>query len=83
VRVNSYTRVEQSVLLPAVEVGRHCRLRKVVVDAGCHIPEGMVIGEDPALDAQRFARTDGGVVLVTPAMLARLGFPSPGPGVRS
>jgi glucose-1-phosphate adenylyltransferase len=43
-----------------------------VVDRGCRIPEGMVIGEDPQLDAQRFYRTPGDVTLVTPAMLARL-----------
>ena len=77
VRVNSYARVEEAVLLPGVEVGRHCRLRKVVIDAGCRLPEGMVIGEDAGLDAQRFSRTADGVVLVTPAMLERLGYPMP------
>ncbi|GAB4204745.1 MAG: glucose-1-phosphate adenylyltransferase [Tibeticola sp.] len=77
VRVNSYARVEEAVLLPGVEVGRHCRLRKVVIDAGCRLPEGMVIGEDAQADAQRFSRTAGGVVLVTPAMLERLGYPMP------
>jgi glucose-1-phosphate adenylyltransferase len=64
--------VQDAVLLPSVDVGRHCRLRKVVVDKGCVIPEGMTIGFDAALDAQRFFRTDGGVVLVTAPMLAAL-----------
>jgi glucose-1-phosphate adenylyltransferase len=72
VRVHSYASVEWSVLLPAVEVGRHARLRRVVVDRGCSIPDGMVIGEDAIADAERFFRTDTGITLVTAEMLARL-----------
>jgi glucose-1-phosphate adenylyltransferase len=44
----------------------------VVIDRGCVIPEGMVVGEDPELDAQRFERTPDGVVLITREMLAKL-----------
>lgn len=73
VRLNSYSRVDECVLLPDVHVGRHCRLRRVVVDTDCHIPDGTVIGEDAQADATRFFRTPGGVVLVTRDMLARLG----------
>ena len=72
VRVNSYARTSEAVLLPEVEVGRHARLTKVVVDRGCHIPEGLVVGEDPALDAKRFYRSAGGVVLISADMLAAL-----------
>jgi glucose-1-phosphate adenylyltransferase len=72
VRVHSYSSVEWSVLLPGVEVGRHVRLRRVVVDRGCVIPDGLVIGEDAAADAARFSRTDSGITLVTAEMLARL-----------
>ncbi|TFG85822.1 MAG: glucose-1-phosphate adenylyltransferase [Chromatiales bacterium] len=72
VRVHSYASVEWSVLLPGVEVGRHARLRRVIVDRGCSIPEGMVIGEDEKADALRFFRTDSGITLVTAAMLACL-----------
>ena len=72
VRVHSWSQVQWSVLLPEVEVGRRVRLNRVVVDRGCHIPDGMVIGEDPQLDAQRFFRTDNGITLVTRAMLAAL-----------
>jgi glucose-1-phosphate adenylyltransferase len=43
-----------------------------VIDRGCEIPEGMVVGEDPVLDAQRFERTERGVVLITRGMLSRL-----------
>jgi glucose-1-phosphate adenylyltransferase len=72
VRVNSHARTSEAVLLPEVEVGRYARLSKVVVDRGCRIPEGLVVGEDPGLDAARFYRSDGGVVLINADMLAAL-----------
>ena len=72
VRLHSFSQVEESVLLPQVEVGQSCHLRKVVIDKGCRIPDGMSIGLDPAEDARRFFRTEQGVVLVTRPMLERL-----------
>ncbi|ACJ00118.1 glucose-1-phosphate adenylyltransferase [Rhodospirillum centenum] len=72
VRVHSYASLTDAVVLPEVEVGRNARLNRVVVDRGCHIPEGLVVGEDPEEDARRFHRTEGGVVLITRDMLARL-----------
>jgi glucose-1-phosphate adenylyltransferase len=72
VRVHSYCQIEQAVILPDVVINRHCILRKVVIDRGCEIPEGLVVGEDAVLDAQRFERTEGGVVLITRAMLDQL-----------
>jgi glucose-1-phosphate adenylyltransferase len=72
VRVHSYCLIDQAVLLPDVTVGRGCRLKRVVVDRGCVLPDGLVIGEDEALDAKRFERTANGVVLVTREMLSRL-----------
>ena len=71
-RVNSYCKLHEAVLLPEVVVGRHTRLTRVVIDHGCRIPEGTVIGEDPLEDARRFERTEHGVTLVTREMLARL-----------
>ena len=71
-RVNSYARTTEAVLLPEVQVGRYARLNKVVVDRGCQIPEGLVIGEDPELDAKRFYRSEEGVILVSADMLAAL-----------
>ena len=71
-RVHSYARVGWSVLLPKVEVGRGARLHRAVVDRGCTIPDGMVIGEDAAADAARFHRTDSGITLVTREMLDRV-----------
>ncbi len=73
VRVNSYSSIENAVILPYVNVGRHARLKNVVVDRGVTIPEGLVVGEDPVLDGQRFRRSDGGVCLITERMIARLG----------
>jgi glucose-1-phosphate adenylyltransferase len=72
VRVHSFCSLDEVVLLPSVTVHRSCRLKKVVVDRGCELPEGLVVGEDPEVDARRFERTDDGVVLITRAMLARL-----------
>jgi glucose-1-phosphate adenylyltransferase len=72
VRVHSYSAVSWSVLLPGVQVGRHARLTRVVIDRDCHIPDHLVIGEDPVLDAERFYRTESGITLVTRDMLRRL-----------
>jgi glucose-1-phosphate adenylyltransferase len=72
VHLHSYSVVEESVLLPQVDIGRGCHLRRVVVENGCRVPPGTRIGFDEAQDAQRFYRTEGGVVLVTREMLRAL-----------
>ena len=72
VRVHSYSSVGWSVLLPGVQVGRHARLNRVVVDRDCIIPDHLVIGEDAEADAARFFRTETGITLVTREMLRRL-----------
>jgi glucose-1-phosphate adenylyltransferase len=72
VRVNSFSRLEGAVVLPEVEIGRHCRLTKVVVDRGVEIPNGLVVGEDPEEDAKHFHRSEGGVCLITRDMIERL-----------
>jgi len=64
VRVNSYARVEESVLMDGVDVGRHVRLRRVIVDKGVKIPPGTVIGFDPESDRKRFHVSEGGVVVL-------------------
>ena len=71
VRVHSYAEVTDAVVLPDVDIGRHARVRRAVIDKGCRIPPGTVIGEDPEEDARRFHVTEGGVVLVTPDMLGQ------------
>jgi glucose-1-phosphate adenylyltransferase len=72
VRVNSYSRVHEAVIMPYVEIGRNVQLSKVVVDRGVVIPEGLVVGEDPVEDARRFRRTEEGVCLITQSMLDKL-----------
>jgi glucose-1-phosphate adenylyltransferase len=72
VRINSYASVELGVILPNVNIGRSARLRNVIVDRGVTIPEGLVVGDDPVLDAKRFRRTDGGVCLINKGMIERL-----------
>ena len=72
VHVHSWAKLEEVVVLPDVDIGRHALLKKVVIDRGVRIPEGLVVGEDPEADARRFRRTEQGVVLITQAMLDRL-----------
>jgi glucose-1-phosphate adenylyltransferase len=72
VRVNSYSELEEAVVLPRVFVGRKAILKKVVIDSNVVIPEGLVVGEDPVLDAKRFRRSEGGVCLITQPMIDRL-----------
>ena len=72
VHVHSYGWVENAVILPRADVGRHARLRNVVIDREVRIPEGLVVGEDPAEDARRFTRTEKGVCLITQPMIDRL-----------
>jgi glucose-1-phosphate adenylyltransferase len=71
-RAHSYSMLDQAVILPHCVIGRGARLSKVVVDRGVEIPDGLVVGEDAESDAQRFRRTDNGVVLVTKSMIDRL-----------
>lgn len=70
VRVHSYSLIEEAVILPDVEIKRHCKLKKVIIDRGCVIPEGTVIGYDHDEDRKRgFRVSSKGVVLVTREML--------------
>jgi glucose-1-phosphate adenylyltransferase len=69
VEVDSFCSIDQAVILPQTRIGKNCRLSKVVLDRACSIPDGTVIGENPEQDAQRYFRTENGVVLVTADML--------------
>jgi glucose-1-phosphate adenylyltransferase len=71
VRVNSYALVEDSVILPDVDIGRHAVLKRVVIDKRCRIPEGMVVGVNPEEDRRRFYVSEKGVALITPEMLGQ------------
>ncbi|MGD8910817.1 MAG: glucose-1-phosphate adenylyltransferase [Chromatiales bacterium] len=72
VRINSYSEVKDTVVLPDVNIGRNCRITRAVIDRGCDIPEGTVIGEDPQTDAEHFYVSEKGIVLVTPEMLGQV-----------
>jgi glucose-1-phosphate adenylyltransferase len=69
VRVHDYSSIERSVILPHVRVGERCVIRNAIIDEGTDVPDGTRIGVDPQADAERFHITEGGVVLVTAAML--------------
>ncbi len=70
-RVDDGAQVDESVVLPNAIIGRRARIRRAIIDAGCVIPEGMVIGEDATRDAKRFLVSPRGLVLVTPTMLGQ------------
>jgi glucose-1-phosphate adenylyltransferase len=72
VRVHSYCDIHGAVVLPYVDVARSARLKNVVVDRGVRIPEGLVVGEDPELDATRFTVTANGIALITQPMIDNL-----------
>jgi len=71
VRVNSYSTVEDSIVLPGANIGRHCRITKAIIEKNCDVPENLVVGENRADDERRFYVSPGGVVLVTPDMLGQ------------
>ena len=72
VYVHSFASLEDAIILPHSRVRRHARLKKVVVDKRCEIPEGLVVGEDPDDDSRRFYRSENGVTLITQSMIDKL-----------
>lgn len=71
VHVHSWATIEDTVILPLVDVGRHAVLKRCVIDKRCRIPEGMQIGVDPEEDRKRFHVSPRGITLVTPTMLGQ------------
>ncbi len=69
VHTNSYSSLERAVVLPYANIGRHCRLKNVVIDRGVQIPAGLVVGEDPEVDKRWFRVSEKGVTLITQAMI--------------
>ena len=72
VRVNSFSSLDEAVVLPRVSIGRNTILSKVVIDTGVTIPEGLIVGQDSEHDAARFHRGEKGVCLITQPMIDRL-----------
>ncbi|WP_298286743.1 glucose-1-phosphate adenylyltransferase [Novosphingobium sp.] len=73
VKMGSFSSCEEAVILPYCNIGRNARLNRVIIDSGVRIPEGLVVGEDPELDARRFRRSENGVCLITKRMIDQLG----------
>jgi len=72
VRSHSFSELQGVVALPYAEINREARLTNVVIDRGVVIPQGLIVGEDPVLDAKRFRRTENGICLITEAMIEKL-----------
>jgi glucose-1-phosphate adenylyltransferase len=70
VMVDEGSSVYRSVVLPHVEIGRSCHISNAIIDEGCIVPHGTIIGRDRAADSRHYHVTENGVVLVTPQMLA-------------
>jgi glucose-1-phosphate adenylyltransferase len=64
VRIHSYTDIDESILMDGVEIGRHSKIRRTIIDKGVKIPPGTTIGYDIEADRQRFTVTDSGIVVV-------------------
>ena len=71
VHVHSYSNIEDSVILPNVDIGRNVHFKKVIVDKNCVISDGLTVGLDPEEDRKRFYVTNNGVTLITPEMLGQ------------
>jgi len=71
VTIASYSTIESSVVLPDVNIGKNCQINNAIIDKGCEIPDGTIIGHDEEADKERFYVSPKGVVLVTPEMLGQ------------
>ncbi len=71
VQARSFSNIEDSVILPNVDIGRKARLRRVVVEKNCVIPEGLQVGFDATEDRKQFHVTEKGITLITPEMLGQ------------
>ena len=72
VKTHSYSQLEGVVALPYSEVGRRAHIKNAIIDRGVKIPPGLIVGEDPELDAKRFRRTEAGICLITQKMIEDL-----------
>ncbi len=71
VQIHAHSRVEETVVLPDVDIGAGSRLRRAILARGCRIPKGLIVGEDPREDARRFHVTPSGITLIIPRLLQR------------
>jgi len=76
VRINSYSLVEQSVLMDNVNIGRNCKIRKAIIDKNTNVPPGTEIGYDIEEDRRRFFTTETGIVVVKPYDFSEIAVPN-------
>ena len=67
-RLNSYSTIEDSIIFEKVAIGRHCRIRRAIIDKHVIIPAGTVIGYDREADKRRFHVTESGIVVIPKGM---------------
>lgn len=72
VKTHSYSQLEGVVALPYSDIGRRAHIKNAIIDRGVQIPDGLVVGEDPEMDAKRFRRSEGGICLITKSMIDKL-----------
>ncbi|HEY1809215.1 MAG TPA: glucose-1-phosphate adenylyltransferase [Acidobacteriaceae bacterium] len=65
VRVNSYSEVDSSIVFSHVNIGRHCRIKRAIIDRDVQLPEGTVIGYDQNEDKRNYFVTPSGLTVVT------------------
>jgi glucose-1-phosphate adenylyltransferase len=68
VRVNSFSEVQECILFENVQIGRHCRIRRAIIDKNVEVPPDTTIGYDAEADRQRFHVTPKGVVVIPKGM---------------
>ena len=71
VHVHEYCTIEDSVILPEVDIGTGVVLKHVIIDKYCKLPQGLAVGIDPAEDRKRFHVTEKGITLIVPEMLGQ------------
>ncbi len=71
VHVHEYCTIEDSVILPDVDIGTGVVLKRAIVDKYCKLPQGLAVGIDPAEDRKRFHVTEKGITLIVPEMLGQ------------
>lgn len=71
VRIDSFSQLDNCIVLPDVEIGRHCKLKNVIIDRGCKIPPGSVIGYDQKMDSSLYPVSAKGITLISPDHLGQ------------
>ena len=77
VRIHSYSEVDESILMDGVEVGRHSKIRRAIIDKGVKLPPNTTIGHDLEADRQKYTVTDSGIVVVAKGSVIGDRIPAP------